>query len=71
MASRAVAVVGAPGPHGDDVVRAVIVAYMPCTAEEIVAHCAARIADYKIPSRIEFRDALPKSETGKLLRHEL
>ena len=39
--------------------------------EEIVTHCAARIADYKIPSRIEFRDALPKSETGKLLRHEL
>jgi long-chain acyl-CoA synthetase len=68
---REVAVVGAPGPHGDDLVRAVIVAHMPCTAEEIVAHCAARIADYKIPSRIEFRDALPKSETGKLLRHEL
>jgi long-chain acyl-CoA synthetase len=68
---REVAVVGAPGPHGDDVVRCVIVAAEPCTAEEIVAHCAARIADYKIPSRIEFRDALPKSETGKLLRHEL
>ncbi len=68
---REVAVVGAPSPHGDDLVRAVIVATAPCTAEEIVTHCAARIADYKIPSRIEFRDALPKSETGKLLRHEL
>ncbi len=68
---REVAVVGAPSGHGDDLVRAVIVTHAPCTAEEIVAHCATRIADYKIPSRIEFRDALPKSETGKLLRHEL
>ena len=68
---REVAVVGAPGPHGDDVVRCVIVATEACTVDEIVAHCAARIADYKIPSRIEFRDALPKSDTGKLLRHKL
>jgi long-chain acyl-CoA synthetase len=68
---REVAVAGVTGPHGDDVVRCVIVASEPCTVEEIVAHCASRIADYKIPSRIEFRDALPKSETGKLLRHKL
>jgi long-chain acyl-CoA synthetase len=68
---REVAVVGAPSPHGDDLVRAVIVADGPCTPDEIVSHCAARIADYKIPSRIEFRDALPKSDTGKLLRHQL
>lgn len=66
-----VAVAGAPGPHGDDIVRCVIVASAPCTIDEIVAHCAARIADYKIPSRIEFRASLPKSDTGKLLRHKL
>jgi long-chain acyl-CoA synthetase len=68
---REVAVVGAPGPHGDDVVRCVVVASGPCTPEEIVRHCEGRIADYKIPSRIEFRDELPKSETGKLLRQKL
>lgn len=68
---REVAVVGAPSGHGDDVVRAVIVASEPCAVDEIVAHCATRIADYKIPSRIEFRDALPKSDTGKLLRQKL
>lgn len=68
---REVAVVGAPGPHGDDVVRCVVVASGPCTPEEIVRHCEGRIADYKIPSRIEFRDTLPKSETGKLLRQRL
>jgi hypothetical protein len=66
-----VVVAGAPGPHGDDVVRCVIVGREPCTVDEIVAHCATRIADYKIPSRIEFRDALPKSETGKLLASRL
>jgi long-chain acyl-CoA synthetase len=70
-AVREVAVVGAPGPHGDDVVRCVVVLRGPCSAEDIVRHCEARIADYKIPSRIEFRDALPKSETGKLLRQRL
>jgi long-chain acyl-CoA synthetase len=68
---REVAVVGAPSGHGDDVVRAVIVPTEPCGADEIVAHCATRIADYKIPSRIEFRDSLPKSDTGKLLRQKL
>ncbi len=68
---REVAVVGVPGPHGDDVVRCVIVAREPCTAEEIVRHCQARNADYKVPSRIEFRDALPRTDTGKLLRHRV
>jgi long-chain acyl-CoA synthetase len=68
---REVAVVGAPGLHGDDVVRCVIVPGEPCSAEEIVQHCGGLIADYKIPSRIEFRDSLPRTDTGKLLRHQL
>jgi long-chain acyl-CoA synthetase len=68
---REVAVVGAPGAHGDDVVRCVVVAGEPCTPEEIVRHCRDRIADYKIPSRIEFRAELPRSDTGKLLRQKL
>lgn len=68
---REVVVLAAPSAHGDDLVRAVIVADGPCTAEEIVAHCAPRIADFKIPSRIEFRASLPKSETGKILRSQL
>lgn len=68
---REVVVLAAPSPHGDDLVRAVIVADGPCAAEEIVAHCESRIADFKIPSRIEFRDALPKTETGKILHSQL
>ena len=68
---REVAVVGAPGPHGDDLVRCVIVAGEPCTAEEIVLHCKDLIADFKIPSRIEFRTSLPRTDTGKLLRQQV
>ena len=63
--------VGAPGPHCDDIVRCVVVSDGECSEQNIVDHCKTLIADFKIPSRIEFRDSLPKSETGKLLRHKL
>lgn len=66
-----VAVYGAPSPQGDDLVCAAIVPSGACTAEEIMAHCRERIADFKIPARIEMRDALPRSATGKILRSQL
>jgi long-chain acyl-CoA synthetase len=68
---KAVAVVGAPAPQGDEIVRCVIVAHDACSAAELIEHCRSRIADYKIPSRFEFRDALPHSDTGKLLRRAI
>jgi len=66
-----VVVVGVPGPYGDDVIRCVVVPSTPCTAEEIVLYCRSQIATYKIPSRIEFRESLPKSPTGKIRRDSL
>jgi long-chain acyl-CoA synthetase len=66
-----VAVLGAPTRHGDHMVRCIIVAKAPCTEEEIIVHCQPRIADYKIPSLVEFVEQLPKSQTGKILRHKL
>jgi long-chain acyl-CoA synthetase len=66
-----VVVYGAPSPQGDDLVCAAIVPSGACTAEEIMAHCRERIADFKIPARIEMRDALPRSATGKILRSQL
>lgn len=39
--------------------------------QELVAHCKARLSAYKYPRSIEFRDTLPKTATGKLLRREL
>jgi long-chain acyl-CoA synthetase len=66
-----VAVFATKSPQADDVLCAVIVPSETCTAGEILAHCRERIADFKIPARIEFRDTLPKSATGKILRTEL
>lgn len=61
-------VVGVPTSFGDEKVKAVIVADGAVTPEEIVAHCQGKIADFKIPSVVEFRDSLPKSPTGKIRR---
>jgi long-chain acyl-CoA synthetase len=66
-----VAVFGALGPQGDDVVCCVVVASGACTTDDILGHCRERLADFKIPARIEFRDSLPKSSTGKILRAQL
>jgi long-chain acyl-CoA synthetase len=70
-AVREVVVLGAPSRHGDEVVRAVVVAAAGCAPGEIVEHCRPLIADFKIPSIVEFRDELPKTPTGKVLRKEL
>ena len=40
-------------------------------AEELVAWCRERLASYEVPAVIEFREELPKSKVGKLLRREL
>ena len=63
-----VVVLGVPTPYEDERVKAVIVPNGPCTQEEILDHCRGKIADFKIPSVIEFRDSLPKSPTGKTPR---
>lgn len=63
-----VAVIGLSTPLGDEKVKAVIVPRGPCREEEIVEFCRHKIADFKIPSVVEFRDSLPKSPTGKLRR---
>ena len=41
------------------------------TANHLLAYCRERLAAYKVPSYIEFRDMLPKSKVGKLLRREI
>jgi long-chain acyl-CoA synthetase len=66
-----VVAVGEPTPYGDEKVKAVIVLHASCTEEEIVEYCRGKIADFKIPSVIEFRDSLPKSPTGKVRRKML
>ena len=41
------------------------------TKEAIVEHCRLQLTAYKVPRHVEFRDVLPKSPIGKVLRREL
>ena len=40
-------------------------------AEDLRAHCAARLAAFKVPKAVEFADGLPRTASGKLLRRQL
>jgi long-chain acyl-CoA synthetase len=40
-------------------------------SSELIKWCRNRLAPYKVPQYIEFRDMLPKSKVGKLLRREI
>ncbi|MDH3319294.1 MAG: AMP-binding protein, partial [Betaproteobacteria bacterium] len=64
--------VGMPHPKSGEAVALFVVKRDPAlSAEALAAHCAERLAPYKRPVRIEFRDALPKSPLGKVLHREL
>jgi long-chain acyl-CoA synthetase len=41
------------------------------TAEALIAHCRDSLTGYKVPGKVEFRDELPKTNVGKILRREL
>lgn len=64
-------VIGVPTSYGDERVKAVIIPLADCSESEIIEHCRGEIADFKVPSVIEFRQSLPKSPTGKNLRNKL
>ncbi|HSO06643.1 MAG TPA: AMP-binding protein [Pelomicrobium sp.] len=65
-------VVGVPDAKTGEAVKAVIVKKdTALTKEAVIAHCAENLAAYKRPRHVEFRDALPKSPIGKILRREL
>jgi o-succinylbenzoate---CoA ligase len=70
------AVLGRPSEEWGEMVVARVVRRVPGptatpTEDELRAHCAARLAPFKVPKRIEFVESLPRSVTGKLLRREL
>jgi 2-aminobenzoate-CoA ligase len=69
-------VVGAPDPERGQVVLAYVVLRAgeqagPETAKALQDHVKRTVAPYKYPRRIEFRSALPRTETGKLQRFRL
>jgi long-chain acyl-CoA synthetase len=68
-----VGVAGIPDPNRGETVKAWIVLSEGATLDqsELKEWCKERMAKYKIPTEIEFRDELPKTHVGKLLRREL
>ena len=66
-------VVGVKGDFAGEVVKAIIVQKEReiCENNEILSYCKQRMAEFKIPKIIEFRDEIPKSPLGKILRKEL
>jgi long-chain acyl-CoA synthetase len=67
------AVVGVPHErHGEEVKAFVILKVETTLSEaELVAWSKANMADYKYPRHIEFRETLPMTATGKILKSEL
>ena len=41
------------------------------TPESVVEHCRGQLTGYKLPRQVEFREVLPKSPIGKVLRRDL
>jgi long-chain acyl-CoA synthetase len=68
-----VGVAGVPHETRGEVAKAWVVLRpgRQATAEEIRDHCRGRLAPYKIPAQVEFRDALPMTMAGKVLRRAL
>ena len=67
-----VAAVGVPDDKSGEAVKVVIVRKDPdLTAEQVKAFCKTNLTGYKLPKLVEFRNELPKSNVGKILRREL
>ena len=67
-------VVGVPDPKVGERIKAIVVLKEDARGvggSELNKWCRERLAPYKVPQYIEFRDMLPKSKVGKLLRREI
>ncbi|MFS8531297.1 long-chain-fatty-acid--CoA ligase [Sphaerobacter thermophilus] len=66
-------VIGVPDPYRGETVKAFVVLKpgASATAEELEAYCREHLSAYKVPHAFEFRDTLPKSGVGKVLRRVL
>jgi len=70
----AACVVGVPDPAAGEQVKAFVILKADVrgvTSHDLTKHCRERLLPYEVPDYIEFRDMLPKSKIGKLLRREM
>ncbi|MCK5892641.1 MAG: AMP-dependent synthetase, partial [Aeromicrobium sp.] len=74
QAVREVAVIGIPDEKWGELVTALVVldpeADAP-SAGDLITHCRQHLAGYKCPKRVEFRDELVRTATGKLQKFKL
>ncbi|QXP28551.1 long-chain-fatty-acid--CoA ligase FadD [Shewanella algae] len=67
-----VAAVGVPHEVSGELVKIFVVAKdKSLTEKELIKHCRHHLTGYKVPKLVEFRDELPKTNVGKILRREL
>ena len=66
------AAIGVPHEVSGEVVKLFIVRKDDSlTAEAVIAHCRSHLTGYKVPKHVEFKEELPKTNVGKILRREL
>lgn len=68
-----VAVIGVPDEQWDEVPKAFVILHEPgaADAETIREHCIANLAKYKVPKHITIVEALPRNDSGKVLKKRL
>jgi acyl-CoA synthetase (AMP-forming)/AMP-acid ligase II len=68
-----VAVIGVPDEKWGETVKALVVPAegAEVTEREIIAHCKERLAGFKAPTSVEFREAIPRTATGKIQKFKL
>ncbi len=66
------AAIGVPDPVKGETVKLFVVKSNPAlTEKDVIAYCREGLTGYKVPDAVEFKDELPKSAVGKILRKEL
>ncbi len=69
---KEVAAVGVPDEHSGEVVKLFVIRkHNKVTERELIDYCRNKLTGYKAPKLVEFRDDLPRSNVGKVLRREL
>ncbi len=67
-----VAAIGVPDANSGEVVKIFVVRKDPAVTEKmLIEHCRGQLTGYKIPKHVEFRDDLPRTNVGKILRRAL